>query len=502
MSNPQSKAPFLYRYFLHPFAFTLFPVLSLFSQNVGQAIPEMVLLTTLVILMCSGLLFFALCMLLRKKDMAAVICSVIVLYVFLYGDFSTFILKFHFGDFLFLRNIHRVPLYTGLFLAAGFGVYRLYKRWAGLTKFLNVISICLLVVSGFSFVLSQATENDPESPLVAQNQKSNPASVVPDANWPDMYYIILDGYGSAGVLDKYFHYDNSGFVSELKNRGFYFPGNPRSNYGMTALSLGSSLSMDYLHEDSLNMPENQVRRFVETKGYRYISFSSMKPRLTNRAKSGVSWRSLFQNEFSLQLLRTTVLDPFALRVNFYAYTVRNNILTTFDILEQMPEQAGKKFVFAHFLCPHPPYVFKADGGSPSMNFEESNLSLYRTPWDDKEAYVQQARYLNTKVIEVVDTILKNSKTPPVIVIQGDHGPKLTLPDLKTSADMHMRIFNAYYLPGNGRTNLYDTITPVNSFRAIFNYYFQAGLPLLEDRCYFSTFEQPFAFTNVTAELAK
>jgi hypothetical protein len=502
MNASPSKPTFLYRVILHPFAFALVPILSLYSHNLGQAFPEMVFFTTLIVLSLTGLLFFLLKITLRKPELAGLITCLFVLFIFLYGSFSTFIMKFKFGDFVFLRNVHRVPLYTGLFLIFAFGMFKLHKRWTGLNKFLNVFSICLFVVNLLSFWWLQKTETDPDSPLVSQNAPSKPAAVTPDANSPDIYYIILDGYGSAGVLQKYFGYDNSDFTESLKTKGFYFPANPRSNYGMTALSLGSSLSMDYLRKDSMELPQSMVQPFVEAKGYNYISFSSMKPRLTSQAQSGFSWRSLFQNEFSLQLLRTTVLDPFALRVNFYAYTVRNNIQTSFNVLQQLPEQPGKKFVFAHFLCPHPPYVFKADGGSPSMNFAESNLSLYRTPWDDKDAYIQQARYLNTKVIETIDIILQKSKVPPVIVIQGDHGPKLTLPDLATTIDMHMRILNAYYLPGNGRTNLYDTITPVNSFRAIFNHCFHAGLPMLEDKCYFSSVEQPFVYSDVTAELLK
>src|SRR6266849_1590823 len=64
---------------------------------------------------------------------------------------------------------------------------------------------------------------------------------------------------------------------------------------------------------------------------------------------------------------------------------------------------------------------------------------------------------------------------------------LTVADQQTAVEQVMHILNAYYLPGGGSSALYDTITPANSFRVVFNYYFQAGLPLLEDKCYFSTF---------------
>ena len=60
----------------------------------------------------------------------------------------------------------------------------------------------------------------------------------------------------------------------------------------------------------------------------------------------------------------------------------------------------------------------------------------------------------------------------------------------------MRIFNAYYFPG-GNERLYDSITPVNSFRIIFNSYFGADYPLLEDKNYFTNHRHPYNFVDVT-----
>jgi hypothetical protein len=91
------------------------------------------------------------------------------------------------------------------------------------------------------------------------------------------------------------------------------------------------------------------------------------------------------------------------------------------------------------------------------------------------------------------------------VIQGDHGAAYTR---STAAFSHivpddeylkeqMSILNAYYLPGIDSSGLYDSITPVNSFRIIFNAYFDAKLPLLEDSSYYSSQVYPFDFANVT-----
>jgi hypothetical protein len=49
------------------------------------------------------------------------------------------------------------------------------------------------------------------------------------------------------------------------------------------------------------------------------------------------------------------------------------------------------------------------------------------------------------------------------------------------------ILNAYYLPGvdPASAGLNDRISPVNSFRIVFNAYFGADLPLLPDQTYLS-----------------
>jgi hypothetical protein len=60
----------------------------------------------------------------------------------------------------------------------------------------------------------------------------------------------------------------------------------------------------------------------------------------------------------------------------------------------------------------------------------------------------------------------------------------------------MAILNAYYLPLGGDELLYENISPVNTFRVIFNYYFDEELDLLIDESYFSSYSLPYEFIPV------
>ena len=51
---------------------------------------------------------------------------------------------------------------------------------------------------------------------------------------------------------------------------------------------------------------------------------------------------------------------------------------------------------------------------------------------------------------------------------------------------------------DGNKLLYDSISPVNTFRLVFNYYFDTNYELLNDLSYYITgYKEPYKFTDVT-----
>ena len=99
-------------------------------------------------------------------------------------------------------------------------------------------------------------------------------------------------------------------------------------------------------------------------------------------------------------------------------------------------------------------------------------------------------YLNKRLIPLLKTIQQQSATPPIIVIQGDHA------GVESDQNFRMEILNAYYLPGQAAGQLYESISPVNTFRLIFDQYFGGQYKLLKDTSYFSVYNNPFDYTVI------
>ncbi len=130
----------------------------------------------------------------------------------------------------------------------------------------------------------------------------------------------------------------------------------------------------------------------------------------------------------------------------------------------------------------------------------------------KEAdnYTNYVILANKRIKSLVNKIQSNSKEPPIIIIQADEGftpnaVKSNGPQgsywygaSKKDLRLHMRILNAYFLPGvNAEEVLYESISPVNTFRLVFNLYFGTKYDLLSDESFSMRPEKPHKFFPIT-----
>ncbi len=485
----------------HVFLAAAYPALALLAFNLSEVTPRVVFRPLWVSLaMALGLLALA-WIVTRDWRRAGMIATLFLVLFFSYGHLYKALNEIKLGDVFIFR--HRTMLAVWALIGAG-GGWVFWKKslpLAGITSTLNWVTLFLVIMPIFQVVVptvSEALEAARTSPL----ETATPPEVRQDA--PDVYYIILDGHGRADVLSQHAGYDSSAFLDSLREMGFYVADCSQTNYSLTLLSLASSLNYSHL-EDLMNegggvdfqsaISNSAMRRFLEKRGYQTVAFASGF-RMTEITNADFYYQpaSPKGSEFEAQLLDTTLWSAFvetglAPAFDMSAENYRDRTLLALATLKELPALDGPQFVFAHIVSPHPPYIFDADGNFHDVAFglhDEKNI----TPEAMAPLYRGQVEFIDNQILEAVRVILAESKVPPIIIIQGDHGP------LVKDRFIRAPILNAYYLP-NGSAGLYPSISPVNSFRVVLNDYFGQNLPMLEDLSRFSAdYRDPFDYRVV------
>lgn len=508
------------RWIAHPFLLGVFPCLFLYAQNTNETSARELIVPVVIVLVSTLLLWRLLRRALGDSQRAGLLVSLLWLFFFSFGRWPDLLeaiagtVGVH-ADWAF-RQRTLLPFGILLVVALGYLVVRKLKQPEPLTSFLNVASLVLLVFP----LVSIGTGAEPRQAVAIQPTKPVPLDPQPDAR-PDIYYIILDGYARSDVLREYFGFDNRPFLERLEKRGFYVARQSTANYGSTPLCLASSLNMRYLDEVAGSaardvgvlrplVGQNAVIESLRPLGYKFVTVSTGFD-ITDHPSADVYLTPELGglSAFHTLLLGTTPLGPVVQRASA-SHSYKKSRARTLHALKWLPAIALKKeptFAFVHILTPHPPFLFGPQGEDVSpygKSYLLTDGSKFLAHYGDarayKRGYRQQVEFITARVEQTIDRILASSPKPPVIILQSDHGSGLGL-DINSlrNTDLHerMSILNAYYLPGVRKTELYAGISPVNSFRVVFNQYFGAKLPLVDDRSYFSTWRQPFLFTDVT-----
>jgi len=486
--------------------FSVYPICALLAHNATEVPLNVALLPLVLSVASAGILLLFFGVLLRNWHRAALLTTILLVLFFSYGHIYSLLKGIQISSFFVFRHRTLVPLWI---ILGGLGVWWVSKmkfEIQTITKILNVIGIVLIVMPVFQISLvswkqwNAWKESYQTSPGIL-----NASSDLDHQETPDIYYIILDSYGRADKIRELYGYDNSGFLNSLQEMGFFVTGCSQSNYAQTLLSLASSLNLNYL--DALSpsfasryynwnsltplIKNSALRQFLKSRGYKTIAFAT-----------GFIWTEINDadiylspkvgtwelNAFQYMLLQTTAgrvfLDAQELRLpNTPDDLNRRRTQFTLTKLKDIPLIEGPKFIFAHILVPHT-FIFGSNG--EARNSDVSPM----TPDVFKRSYIDSLIFINKQVETIVTTIIATSPTPPVIIIQGDHGPT------GSSDSNRVSILNAYYLPGH-EGMLYTSITPVNTFRVVLDAYFGQDLPLLPDISRFSTYENRFEYSEIT-----
>lgn len=379
------------------------------------------------------------------------------------------------------------------------------------TKFAEFVC----VVSAFMALGSAATaalaylQGDPADEHLAENLVArSPHPAFKNADLPDIIYIVPDRYGSADTLHRHFDHDNSGFVSALEERGFYYAPDARANYAKTVVSLASSMNMTGLEPlgaaidpSSVDrrplyrlIRENAVQRTLRDAGYDYIHLGNWwgptrrNPHATTHYY-GVDTLWSATSEFEKALLRLTPVAWFATDGAAAERAECDRLKNQLRYLETARAQESQPvFIFAHLTMPHDPITMDAEGNCiPHVYYPGGGMS-----WPEyQSAFSGYVTFLNRRLLEIFDANKANGGDRGLIfVIQADEGPypkrlqeqpKMIMQEFD---DVEIRqkfgIINAIYWDAEKYGEPFLTETPVNNWRIILSKISGDEISLIED----------------------
>lgn len=509
---------------IHPFLFAIYPVLAILAASLSFLDPIQAIRPLIVYILVTTIIFLFFRWIFKDWHRAGFISSMVIFMLFYYGYSYRLPREIHFLNITISRHLLILCFWIVFLITLASKWLWIRVRPQIITNFLNISSgIALLyaiyLLAAFWFTASK----DPLSNWSRPPNLSEDTIKLNQTYRPDIYYVILDGYAGSDVLQKIYNYDNTDFINALKSRGFYIAESSHSNYGETQLSLASSLNFEYLDYLSFagglstsryplgNLIINsRIRSWLENAGYRiYLSGEYLFAEIYDPALVFFSTEKKRLRTFESLLLESTILEIMFeegdVNISTYTYqTHREKILDGFAEVQNLIRKPRPKFVFVHIIAPHPPFVFDKNGDPIQPDWEYTIFDAMKFA-GGKEEYIEgyrgQVMYINQLVIDMVNQILLNSSTPPIIILQADHGPAVLMGSSLENSCLKERfsILNAIYLPDDKLDILYSSITPVNTFRVIFNTYFGTQLEPLPDKNYYS-FGDRYRFIDVTNQV--
>jgi hypothetical protein len=510
---------------LYPVLFAASLVVAVAARSPGQYRgADLALVTASAALLAAlGLLLALLVVRLVERDdrvvpLAAALAMLGVAWVFYYVPAQT-VLAGLLGRFA--RGAVLVPLGAVATIAAIVWLFRQPRaRLDSLSAFMTRFGVLLLILVVVQLALSQRRSRAAPERSALARELARPVRIAepPPAgrNTPrrDIYLIVLDEHPNGRVMREVLGYDDAAFEDTLRALGFVIPRKMQSNYTQTFLSLASLLNATHLTQltsdegagnrsyalPSYLIENNRAARLLESEGYRYVLFPSawfpatQDSPLADAIADPWPKRSLATALRRTELRRAVVRSTLLRRWSRTMSSDRSFDLRFMHALRRMPGDSAPTFVFAHTVMSHYPYYLDASCRELERPLVPSQVQ------DGEPAYraarVAQLRCVDSLVVDVVTTLLRESRPAPVILVVGDHGTQLgdprylQRPDRVSPAFVRERFgaFGAFHLPAGGDSALAGSVTLVNVMGHVLRYYFGADLPPSPDDRYVSGIE--------------
>ncbi len=515
----------------HPLIFAIYPILFLFANNIDKAEPQELILPSVISISGAALIWLISWMLLRNIRKSAIVTTLMLFLFFSYGHILKIAESANAeGSESSQRATFLLIVYLIILIVGAVMIRQAKKPLDQIGTFLNLAGGVLISFSFASILYYQFAQ--PPQTLSPEPEKPPAQTVAAKSDkYPNIFLLVLDGYGREDVLKKYYDYDNSELLDHLRKKGFYIADKSTSNYPRTNLSIPSMLNSAYVQsllpnanpESSDTKPLSQLQEaplvatFLKQFGYSFVSFgtgySGTEVRKADKLFIAPGSLSEFQNMVLNTTPLTAILRSITGSVSFQFERRRQQLLWTFEHLPDMARSKTPVFVYSHLLLPHPAFIFGPNGEPKNPEHTRSTENgdgshYYQIPGNTKQGYINdyrdQLHFENKLLKQTIDKILAVSEEPPIIIIQSDHGPGSEFDHWaaeKTNLEERMSILNAFYFPDQDYNQLYTTITPVNNFRVVFDQYFQ-DTELLPDLNFYAAINTPYKFIDVSDQVKR
>lgn len=302
------------------------------------------------------------------------------------------------------------------------------EKLARTNAMLNIAAVPLLAIFAGQAANDQYTL---ESARPAPEAMFPAFEAAADEDSPDVWHIVMDRYGHRETLARVYDYDNGPFLEALSERGFAVNDDAYANYQRTGHSLASTMNADYLDgysdADALMgrdwvpiyraMRDNRALQFFNSAGYATVFAGTWwnPTRRNPSADENINMRDM--PELARLLVEQSVPGRALDLTNLpYGDGRTDQCLREQHKFSELRELAGRddqKYVFAHFLVPHPPFVINADGTCRSLETAEGASR--------RDNYIGQLEYANRELLALIDAIQAGPR-PATIILQADEGP--------------------------------------------------------------------------------
>ena len=510
MSAEDSKAPARQKspWVLHPLLVGIPAILDFTYSNRSGIDPSQALFPIGLTALVAALLTLALSVPLKSLAKAGLMVSLLVIGFHHHGH---------------VMSEWRIPMWIGI----GIGCL-LFGRWRWSldvpTSFANAFATVAILFPTYQLFDYQRQPHDPmpRADYLTSLELKPQLGEQP----PNIYFILLDGYGREDVMRSRYGFENP-LNAALRDLDFHVIEGAHSNYSQTAVSLASALNLDYVDslidvEDPLRaryrlsfkrlIEQNRTTTGLKKAGYQIANYRS---EYSLSSLDGVDrnygpWPTFTEYEYLLAnntaLLPATALLGLPKARGLHGIR-RRQIQWVFDNLQAA--ESSPTFSFVHIVAPHPPFVFEPDGSyrtsDQKLTFADGSswVTIRGSSTEDyAEGYLAQLQYTTNELVPALKRVIAEDPRAAVFLF-SDHGPGKNLDwssSTKTDVVERLAIHLAVRLPDSSYENFYESMTTVNAFRAFLNEAVGTELPLLEDHSYYMRWSRPCQYVEVDRRL--